>query len=142
MRPDPEHTHLRLADIAADLGLSGDAKYHLLQVAERRRARGDSRGAAEMLVRLGLVDPDDADAKVVGARAAREIGEVSTAASLLRQAAEIYEKQNRSREALDTFAEALEIDPATSGDDPRLLLLLASREFQGGRLEEGRAALT
>ena len=26
-----------------------------------------------------------------------------------------------------------EIDPATSGDDPRLLLLLASREFQAGR---------
>lgn len=138
---EDEHSMLRLVDIAAQQGLLADAKMYLRQVGEQRRFRGDARGQLEIVVRLGTVDPDDADAKLAAARASRQIGDEITAAALLREAADVYEKQKRPDDARQAMLEALELDPSAS-DDPRLLLVVARREFEADRVEQGRSALT
>ena len=55
--PDNEQAQLYLAEISAKQGLLVDAKSLLDAVASRRRARGDRRGADEIIVRLGTIDP-------------------------------------------------------------------------------------
>ena len=66
--PDNEESQLHLADISVKLGLLADAKSYLTAVAARRRARRDTRGADEIVVRLGAIDPADIDARLAGAR--------------------------------------------------------------------------
>jgi pilus assembly protein FimV len=68
---EDEHSQLRLVDIAVRQGLLADAKMYLRQVGEQRRFRGDTTGQLEIVIRLGTIDPDDADAKRAAARAAR-----------------------------------------------------------------------
>jgi tetratricopeptide (TPR) repeat protein len=138
---EDEHSQLRLVDIAMRQGLLADAKMYLRQVGEQRRFRGDTNGQLEIVIRLGTIDPDDADAKRAAARAARQIGDEITASVLLKEAAEVYEKQKRTDDARQALLEALELDPSAS-DDPRLLLIVARREFEADRLEQGRSALT
>jgi len=170
IKSDDEHALLQLADIATRQELIVDAKMYLRQAAEFRRMRGDRRGVAEMAIRLGTLDPDDGDAKLAAARASAELGDALAASGLLQEAADSFEKQNRSTEALAVLAEAAALDPENSnlrgriardavaagdfdrareylspesaGDDPDLLLALARMEFLAGRAESGRAALT
>lgn len=141
IRRDNEHGQLQLVDIAMRQGLLADAKSYLKQVGEQRKIRGDAGGALEIVIRLGTVDPDDADAKLAAARASRQIGDTVTAAALLKEAAEVYEKNKRPDDARRAMLEALELDPSAS-DDPRLLLVVARREFEAERVDQGRAALT
>ncbi len=49
LRPNDEGAQMQLADISAKQGLLADAKSYLNAVAARRKARGDSRGAAEIV---------------------------------------------------------------------------------------------
>jgi len=53
IKPDEEAVQLNLGEISAKQGLLADAKTYFLGIAGRRRARGDSAGADEMVVRLG-----------------------------------------------------------------------------------------
>ena len=76
IRRDDEPTQLRLVDIAIRQGLLVDAKTYLKQVGEQRRARGDAGGAAEIAIRLGLIDPDDAEEPVRQLLAAESAGDV------------------------------------------------------------------
>jgi tetratricopeptide (TPR) repeat protein len=142
IKPDHEHTLVRLSDIAARQGLVADAKFYLRQLAHYRREHGDRRGAAESLVLLGTLDEEDADAMLAGARAAQALNDSAQAVRLLRKAAEALEKQNRAAEALDVLAEAAHIDPDAAGDNPDVLLALAQQELAADRDVEGRALLT
>jgi tetratricopeptide (TPR) repeat protein len=58
-----------LGDIAARQGLLADAKQYFKQLAERRKSRGDHKGAAELSVRIGTLDPTDLESRLVAARA-------------------------------------------------------------------------
>ena len=82
--PEDEPSQLHLADISVRLGLLADAKSYLTAVASRRRARGDTHGANEMVVRLGTVDPSDIEARLAGARVLAESGDEGGAAARFR----------------------------------------------------------
>ena len=73
--PDDETTQLHLAELSARQGLLADAKSYLTAVGSRRRARGDRRGADEIVIRLGSLDPADFDARLAAARAVEQSGE-------------------------------------------------------------------
>ena len=76
IRPDDEHALLQAGEMAAQQGVLVDARTYLNTVAERRLARGDRQGAAEIRVRLGSLDPSDFDARRTAARARVEIGDL------------------------------------------------------------------
>ena len=52
---------MQSADLATKQGTLADAKKLLQTVAELRTKRGDKKGAAEISVRLGMLDPEDLD---------------------------------------------------------------------------------
>ena len=130
-----EHTILRLAELAARQGVFVDAKAYYRQLADRRRKRGDERGAYEIAIKLGELDPSDVEAKIQAARAAQALDDPRQACTLLVQAADAYEKQKRVPEALATLADALALDPGDAGLRGRLLNGLVAE----GRTDEARS---
>lgn len=138
VRSDHEHTLVRLGEIAARQGLLADAKAYLRQLADQRRSRGDDRGAAQCLIRLGTFDEADAEAKMAASRAALQLGDTPMAAALLKSAAADLEKQNRPAEALAVWLDAAQLDPA----DNALRARLARECSKAGQLERARALLT
>ncbi|MEN3337558.1 MAG: hypothetical protein V7647_1234 [Acidobacteriota bacterium] len=167
--PDDESAQLQLADISARLGLLKDAKTYYGAVAARRRTRGDVKGAAEIVVRLGGVDPSDYKARTAAAQALAESGDAAAAAAKFRELhADLLEK-GREAEAADALREAVRLNPAdvqgrallasaaltagdadaargyldrdTAGDDPALLMALAAVELKGGDVAVGRQLL-
>jgi tetratricopeptide (TPR) repeat protein len=155
-RPDHEHTLLRLAEIAAAQELLADARAYLRKLWELRSGRGDDRGAAECLIRLAELPEADAETMLTGARAARVLGETARAAALFRASADELQRAGRSAAALDALAQVVDLEPGdvglrrqlagqyvaagemenagrlldaeTAGQDPDLLLMLASIE--------------
>src|SRR3989442_8407885 len=79
LKPDHEHALIQGAEIAASQGLLADARSYLNSVAERRRTRGDKRGAAQMAIRLGSLDAADFEARVAGASARVDVGDTAGA---------------------------------------------------------------
>lgn len=170
VKPDHEHTLLRLSEIAERQGLLADAKLYLRQLARVRRDRGDSRGAQECIVRLGMLEEEDPESKLAAAAAARALGDAGQAASFYLEAAAALERQKRPAEALDALLEAAALAPddaslraraaracvaagrldraqpfltlETAGDDPDLLLLVGRSELSAGRDAEARSAFT
>jgi tetratricopeptide (TPR) repeat protein len=168
VKQDHEHTLFRLSEIAAQQGLLADAKLYLRQLIQQRQNRGDERGVAECVVRLGTIDEDDADAKMAAARAARTIGDIDGAIRLFQEAATAWQKQNREGEAADALIGAAELRPddeglratvartlvaagqldraqpflttSAMGDDPDLLLAVARRDLLDGRAAQAHAA--
>lgn len=170
IKSDDESVQLNLAEISAKQGLLADAKSYFVTVAERRRSRGDRKGATEILVRLGSIDPSDIDARVAAARALVDEGDTVGAAIRYRALhADLLEK-NRSQEALGALREAvrlndsdtegraelakaavaagdmatakLYLDRSIAGDDPALLMALAEIELRSGHLDSLRDLLS
>ena len=89
IKPDHEHAVLQVATIAVAQGAIDEARQHLATVADLRRARGDTAGTAEVLVRLGNLEPANLDARLdafrkaldagAGDRVAAELGALATA---------------------------------------------------------------
>jgi tetratricopeptide (TPR) repeat protein len=170
IRPEEEAVQLQLAEISARQGLIADARSYYTAVAERRRSRGDRRGASEITVRLGDLDPNDVEARTAAARAVAELGDEAAAAERFRALAADLLERDREAESLDALREAARLDPAdtatrtrlakaalakgdleqarfyldrgTAGDDPDLLFPLAEIELKGGQLEEARGILS
>ena len=167
--PDDEPTQLILAEIAGKQGLLKDAKTYLGAVAARRRARGDDRGAAEIVVRLGSVDPADFPARQAAARVLAESGDEEGAAARFRELYDDLLQKGRDAEALDALRESVRLKPAdregrailakaavaskdfaaargyldreTAGDDPALLLALLDIELRSGDIDKAREIL-
>lgn len=168
IRPGEEAALLQLGDIAARQGLLADAKQYFGQLGERRKARGDHKGAAELSIRVGTLDPDDLEARLEAARAAVGIGDVATALREFRDVAARLAEAGREDERVDVLAEVAALDGAdaetaavlarafvgrgdmgrarqyltaeTAGDDAGLWLALAEAHLSDGRLEDGREA--
>ncbi|HWI17971.1 MAG TPA: tetratricopeptide repeat protein, partial [Vicinamibacterales bacterium] len=100
LKPDHEYALLQSGELAARQGTLADAKQFFLQVAERRKARGDKKGAAEVAIRLGTLDPDDLDARLRAGQLASEMGDTATALREFREVAARLEKQEKFAEAL------------------------------------------
>lgn len=135
LKPEHEHALLRCADIAAEQGVLVDARTFLRAVADRRRARGDRRGAAQIDVRIGTLDPNDYPARMRAARTRLELDDAAGAFRDLQDiAVELIEKE-RPDEATDALREAAALAP----DDPvirgRLIVVLV----KAGMLDDARA---
>ena len=167
--PDNEESQLHLADISVKLGLLADAKSYLTAVAARRRARKDTRGANEIVVRLGAIDPADIDARLAGARVLAESGDAAGAATRFRDLYNDLLEKGRAPEAMQALQEAVRCNPgdresrailaraavaagdfhgargyldrATAGQDPALLMALVDIELRSGQLEQATQIL-
>jgi tetratricopeptide (TPR) repeat protein len=130
VKPTEEYALIRSGDVAVKLGLLADAKAAYQTVADRRRKTGNVRGAAEMAVRLGTVDPEDFDARFAAAKAARELGDTETALRELRAAALGFEETARLDEARAAYRDVLELEPDDENARARVLAAnIATGEF-------------
>lgn len=169
LQPQDETTQIQLADISARQGLLADAKSHLNAIAARRRAKGDRRGAAEIVVRLGTVDPADFEARLAAARTLEEMGEEEEASKRFKALHDDLLEKGRAAEAIDALKEFVRINPLerearsmlakaaleqgdlagarefldeeSAGDDPDLLRPLAEIELRSGELARAKPLL-
>lgn len=169
IRPDDEAALLQLAEVSARLGLLADAKSQLGTVIKKRQGRGDLKGANELVVRLGALDPADFDARLTAARILAETGKGADAAARFRQIADELREKGREEEATSALREAVKLNPEdvegrsllardrlskndvdgareflnadTAGDDPELLVALAEIELRGERDDNARGIL-
>lgn len=169
LNPEDEATQLQLAEISAKQGLLLDAKSYLNTIASKRRARGDRAGAAEIVIRLGTLDPADIEARMTAAATIAEMGDSETAALRYREIHDDLHQKGKTNEALAALREAVTLNPhdkdgrgtlarasvaagdleaarryldrETAGDDPALLMALAEIELRTGQIEEARALL-
>ena len=167
--PEHEPSQLHLADISVRLGLLADAKSYLTGVASRRRAKGDTLGANEMVIRLGTVDPADIEARLAGARALAESGDEGGAAGRFKDLYTDLVDKGREAEGLHALREAVRCNPGdregrallakaavaqgdleaargyldreTAGEDPALLAALVDIELRSGQLDQAREIL-
>jgi tetratricopeptide (TPR) repeat protein len=168
--PDHEVSQLNLADIAAKQGLLADAKSYLTGIAARRQARGDRRGADDIVVKLGELDPSDIDARTAAARLLAGRGDTLAAALRFRELHRDLQEKGRTADALNALREAARLDPKdvqtrtdlakaavaagdlqaarayldreTTGDDPAVLVARADVELRSGELGQAREILS
>ena len=134
LKPDHEHALIQGAEIAASQGLLADARSYLNTVAERRRAKGDKRGAAQMVIRLGSLDPADVDARMAAAGARVEIGDTAGAVSDLKTIAAELTEQGRQADAFEALRQAALLTPDDAEIRERLLdLYVAAGDFAHAR---------
>ncbi len=111
LRPEHEHALLQCAEIAATQGMLVDARTYLKAVADRRQARGDQRGVAQITIRLASIDPKDFAARRAGARARLEVRDLAGAVRDLREIAVELMHHHRDAEAIDALREAVTLAP-------------------------------
>jgi tetratricopeptide (TPR) repeat protein len=109
--PDDDEAAIRAADVSMQQGLVAAARGYLTGAIDRRHARGDRRGAAELMVRLGALDPGDTTGRVAAARALAQAGDGPGAARELRAVAGELTDAGREAEGLDVLREAAGYDP-------------------------------
>jgi tetratricopeptide (TPR) repeat protein len=115
LKPDNEYALLQSGDLAAKQGTLADAKKFFTQLGAKRKARGDKKGAAEVAVRLGTLDPEDLDARMRAAQLAAEMGDTATALREYKDISARLEKQDKRAEALVPLQMAFEIDKSNEG---------------------------
>jgi len=145
LKPEHEHATLQAAEIAGRQGLVADARSLFGAVSARRRARGDERGVAEIVVRLATLDPNDFDARLTGARTKIALGDVAGSIADFKSLAAYLQEKDRPAEALQALQEAAALAP----DDPELRAQLsadepnqpaATTDDQVGEADEAEAA--
>lgn len=120
-KPDSEYALLQTAEISAKQGKGSDAKTAFRAVVDRRRTKGDAKGAAEITIRIGQLDPDDLEARLAGAKAALEINDNATALTEFREVAFKLDKSGDAKQALQAFRAAFDLDPSDWEVRERLL---------------------
>ena len=110
LKPDHERGLWQLSDILANQRLYADARAHLNTLIELRRGKGDTRGALQAKVRLGSLDPEDYEARMVGATARIEMGDVAGAMHELKEMAGELADKGRQPEAIDVLREAAKLN--------------------------------
>jgi tetratricopeptide (TPR) repeat protein len=121
--PDDDHALWQAGEIAATQGLLVDARGYLTTVAERRAARGDRSGAAEIRIRLASLSPADFDARLAAAYARIEAGDEAGARQDFKAMLADLAEKGRHTEALDTLSKAAAL--FSDDEDTRGSLLTA-----------------
>ncbi len=160
LQPESDRALIRAAELAAQQGLLADARAFYSTAASGRRERGDTRGALDITVRLGALDPADVPARLASARARVELGDTPGALHDYTALVTWMIDHGRESEAVVPLRAVLELDPGSApaardlarilvatghfdeaahyltpaniGSDPALIRLMAQR-----RLEEG-----
>jgi tetratricopeptide (TPR) repeat protein len=143
VKPADEYALLQSGEIAAKQGLLADAKNAFKAVAEGRRSRGDKKGAAAISIRIGMLDPEDLEARLAAAKAAAEIGDTLTALGEFREVARKLDSQGKTADALNVLQLAHEMDPANAEVRGQLLngYLQTGDVVRARKVAEGPAAL-
>lgn len=169
LTPDDEQAQMSLAELSAKQGLLRDAKTYFNAIAAKRRANGNPRGADEIVVRLGDLDPADIDARMAAAKILADGGDDMLAAERYRQVYATLVEKGRDAEALEALRQAVRSDPTdragrailaghavaagdfdaarrfldrdTAGSDPALLMALVDIELRSGALDQAREML-
>jgi tetratricopeptide (TPR) repeat protein len=115
LKPDHEYSLLQSGDLAAKLGTLADAKQFFTQVADKRKARGDKKGSAEVAIKLGTLDPEDLDARMRAAQLAGEMGDTATALREYREVAGKLKKADKHGDMLVPLQKAYDLDKADDG---------------------------
>ena len=115
LKPDHEYSLLQSGDLAAKLGTLADAKQFFTQVADKRKARGDKKGAAEVAIKLGTLDPEDLDSRMRAAQLAGEMGDTATALREYREVAGKLKKADKHGDMLVPLQKAYDLDKADDG---------------------------
>ena len=133
---DNEQALLQLAEIASSQNQHVEARTYLTRVEDRRRGRGDRKGAAEVLIRIAELDPHDFDARLSAARARQEIGDNKGAVADFKRVADDLLSGGRHADAATVLNEAAQLVPEDAGLAERLFdaYLLA------GNFAEARSA--
>jgi tetratricopeptide (TPR) repeat protein len=115
LKPDDEYALLQSGDLAAKQGTLADAKKFFMLVAEKRKARGDKKGAAEVAVRLGTLDPEDLESRMRAGQLAAEMGDMATAAREYKDISARLQKQDKHADALVPLQMAYDLDKSDEG---------------------------
>jgi Flp pilus assembly protein TadD len=134
IKPDEERSMWGLGQISATQGLLVDARANFTALAERRRARGDRAGEAEVRIRLGELDGADLETRLAGARARAAIGQTPSAVEQLKQIAADLQEKGSEVEALTVMREAAALSPGDTELKRGLMNAYAAR----GNFEEAR----
>ena len=110
IKPDDEYSLLQSGDLAAKSGKLVDAKQYFNQVMERRTKRGDKKGATEIAIRLGTLDPEDFESRMNAAKLAIESGDTTTALREYKDIAARLEKLDKFEAALVPLKAAYDLD--------------------------------
>jgi tetratricopeptide (TPR) repeat protein len=134
IRPDDDYALSRAGEIAASQGLMVDANAYLKLASERRSARGDHRGAAEIRVRLGSLDVKDFEARQAAAHARIDLGDVAGALSDFKAISNDLMEMGREKEAAQLLSDVLKIYPDVVEIRQQLFVTLIScNDIQGAR---------
>ena len=131
IKPDEERAMWHLANISARQGLLVDARTNFSALAQQRRARGDTRGEAEVRIRLSDLDGADIDTRLDGARARVELGDPAAAVQRLKQYASDLKEKGKAADALRLLTEAARLEPG----DMSLRQLLVENHVGRGDFE-------
>ena len=110
LKPDNEYALLQSGDLAAKQGTLADAKQFFNLVADKRKARGDKKGAAEIAIRLGTLDPEDLESRMRAGKLAAEMGDTATALREYKDVAAKLQKQDKHADALVPLQMAYDLD--------------------------------
>ena len=88
---------------ASSQGLLADARAYLNTVGERRRARGDQLGVAQIRIRLGALDPADYAARFAAARARLDMNDAPGALRDYKELAAEFAEKGRHAEAIEAL---------------------------------------
>ena len=134
IKPDDEHSLLKSADMSVKQGRLADAKTFLKTVADRRRGRGDRKGAADITFQIGTLDPDDLEARLGAAKVAAEAGDTLKALEQYKEIALRYEKLGQNSEALKVLQLVSNLNPQDDEVRSRLFAnYLSSGDISGAK---------
>jgi tetratricopeptide (TPR) repeat protein len=121
IKPDHEHSLMQVADILGMQRLYADARAHLNTLIELRKGRGDTRGALQAKVRLGSLDPEDYEGRLMAVSARIEMGDKGGALNDLKDIASELAEKGRPAEAIEALRDAAKLNP--NDDDVREKML-------------------
>ncbi len=138
LQPDSDHALLRAGELAAQQGLLADARAFFATAATVRHNRGDARGALDITVRLGELDPADVPARIAAAQARVELGDTPGALHEYTALAAWLTEQAREFDAVIPLRAVLDLDPGSAAAARDLARILVS----AGRFDEAAPYLT
>jgi tetratricopeptide (TPR) repeat protein len=138
LKPDADHALVQAGELAAQQGLLADARAFFAGTCQARRARGDTKGALEILIRVGSLDRSDVAARLAAGRARLELDDLPGALQEFNDLAAWQIAEGREADAVVPLSEVASLDPGNSHVRRELARILLAQ----GRSTEAAKYLT